>query len=170
MNVIPGAPQARGGGGLPSTPLRSGGNDIKAGVSPGEHGCLALPEGLSICRLSSGLCQCLPIKEYSPKERFSSPPPGQANPGPDPDPSAAATQFRLVLPLRDRLAEEAQEHGHLGVDAVHALSLALQTVGSELYQSRYHADGTLVWTKPGDGYGFPVASSLRNQLIGADRN
>ncbi len=57
-----------------------------------------------------------------------------------------------------------------GVDAVQALNLALQTVGCELYQSRYHADGTLVWTKPGDGYGFPVASSFRNQLIGADRN
>ncbi len=57
-----------------------------------------------------------------------------------------------------------------GVDAVQVLNLALQTVGCELYASRYHADGTLVWTKPGDGYGFPVASGLRDQLVGADRN
>ncbi len=57
-----------------------------------------------------------------------------------------------------------------GVDAIEALSLALRTVGSELCASRYHADGTLVWTKPGDGYGFPVAPVFRDRLVGADRN
>ena len=57
-----------------------------------------------------------------------------------------------------------------GIDAVQALTLALQMVGSELYMSRYHAEGTLVWNKPGDGYGFPVSPHFRDRLIGSDRN
>jgi hypothetical protein len=57
-----------------------------------------------------------------------------------------------------------------GVDSVQALNLALQMVGSELYTSRYHAEGTLVWNTPGDGYGFPILPTLRDLLVGADRN
>ncbi|MDR7037755.1 hypothetical protein J2X36_002506 [Methylobacterium sp. BE186] len=61
-------------------------------------------------------------------------------------------------------------HGFAGgVDAVQALNLALQRVGFALHRSPHHAEGRLVWEKPGDGYGFPVPPSARDLLVGADR-
>jgi hypothetical protein len=56
-----------------------------------------------------------------------------------------------------------------GVDGVQALRLTLEMIGTELYSSPYHATGHLYFEKPGDGYGFPVPSNLRDLLIGQDR-
>ena len=55
-----------------------------------------------------------------------------------------------------------------GVDASQALILALHMIGSELYSSKYHAERTLIWLEAGKGYGFPVASLMRDALIGDD--
>jgi hypothetical protein len=56
-----------------------------------------------------------------------------------------------------------------GIDAVQALLLASKSVGSELYASKNHADGSLVWLQRGRGYGFPVAQSTKADLIGDDK-
>lgn len=56
-----------------------------------------------------------------------------------------------------------------GVDSMQALVLALYMIGAELYSSSYHKSGRLMFEEPGDGYGFPVASSIRDLLIGHDR-
>jgi hypothetical protein len=37
-----------------------------------------------------------------------------------------------------------------------------------LYASDYHENGQLMWTDEGLGYGFPVASTLRDLLVGDD--
>ncbi len=110
------------------------------------------------------------IKEYWPKERFSSSPPGKQIRSR----SGFISRFDYSSDWSCRYEidwpKKRKSMAIFGVDAVQVLNLALQTVGCELYASRYHADGTLVWTKPGDGYGYPVASGLRDQLVGADRN
>jgi hypothetical protein len=56
-----------------------------------------------------------------------------------------------------------------GFDGIQALFIALQMVGAEIYTSSYHKDGRLYWDKPGSGYGFPIASSLRDLLQGDDK-
>jgi hypothetical protein len=56
-----------------------------------------------------------------------------------------------------------------GADSVQALVLALQMIGADLYSSSYHKSGRLMFGEPGRGYGFPVAPSLRDLLIGDDR-
>jgi hypothetical protein len=56
-----------------------------------------------------------------------------------------------------------------GVDAVQAVELALKAIGAEVYASPYHRDGTLIWERPGGGYGFPVARNLRDLLGGDDK-
>jgi len=55
-----------------------------------------------------------------------------------------------------------------GVDAVQAVLLTMQKIGTEIYVSEYHKSGRLLWTAPGRGYGFPVPSNLRDLLIGDD--
>jgi hypothetical protein len=55
------------------------------------------------------------------------------------------------------------------VDAVQALQLAMQIVGTELYVSDLHKAGRLMWLEPGRGYGFPVPRNMRDLLIGDDR-
>lgn len=57
-----------------------------------------------------------------------------------------------------------------GVDAVQALELALKIIGAQLYASDHHASGRLMWEAPGKGYGFPVPTSMRDLLIGDDKN
>ena len=52
-----------------------------------------------------------------------------------------------------------------GFDAVQAILLTMQKIGTELYMSEHHKPGRLMWTAPGRGYGFPVS---RNLLIGDD--
>lgn len=55
-----------------------------------------------------------------------------------------------------------------GVDAIQALTITLGVIDAELYSSSYHKSGNLFWDKPGNGYGFPVVSSLRDLLVGED--
>jgi hypothetical protein len=40
----------------------------------------------------------------------------------------------------------------------------------EIYASDYHKSGSLQWFEPNQGYGFPVALTLRDLLIGDDVN
>jgi hypothetical protein len=53
-----------------------------------------------------------------------------------------------------------------GVDAMQALELTLRCIGSELDGSEQHERCELVWLEPGDGYGFPVVSNLKDLLVG----
>lgn len=55
-----------------------------------------------------------------------------------------------------------------GVDAVQALVLALQKIGTELYASEYHRSGRLMWGNPTQGYGFPLPGNARDMLKGDD--
>ena len=55
-----------------------------------------------------------------------------------------------------------------GIDSVQALLFAMQMIGAEIYASKYHEAGQLVWMEPGRGYGFPVPNSIRDLLIGDD--
>jgi hypothetical protein len=55
-----------------------------------------------------------------------------------------------------------------GFDSVQALVVALQMIGADLYSSSYHKSGKLMLEAPGNGYGFPVVSSLRDRLEGDD--
>jgi hypothetical protein len=55
-----------------------------------------------------------------------------------------------------------------GFDAMQALISALQMIGADLYATNYHKAGQLFWDKPGQGYGFPVTSGLRDLLVGED--
>jgi hypothetical protein len=56
-----------------------------------------------------------------------------------------------------------------GSDAVQALLIALQMIGAEIYTSRHHELGHLMWLAPGRGYGFPVARNIRDLLVGDDK-
>ena len=55
-----------------------------------------------------------------------------------------------------------------GFDSIQAILIALGMIGAEIYTSSYHKSGNLFWEAPGKGYGFPVASSLRDLLVGDD--
>ncbi len=55
-----------------------------------------------------------------------------------------------------------------GGDALQALTLALQKIGTELYTSVHHRSGALSGSSPGGGYGFPVPPNLRDLLAGDD--
>jgi hypothetical protein len=55
-----------------------------------------------------------------------------------------------------------------GADSMQALVLTLGMIGAEIYSSNYHKSGALFWDKPGNGYGFPVAPTLRDLLQGDD--
>ncbi len=54
-----------------------------------------------------------------------------------------------------------------GADALQALVIALQMIGSELYASEYHKLGQL-FVEGQEGYGFPVAQNIRHLLVGLD--
>jgi hypothetical protein len=56
----------------------------------------------------------------------------------------------------------------IGIDAIHALILALRMIGTQLYTSDHHATGALAWDAQGQGYGFPVANAIRDLLVGDD--
>jgi len=56
-----------------------------------------------------------------------------------------------------------------GIDSVQALLLAFQMAGTILYVSSYHEAGLLWWDKPGDGYGFPTPTGMRDILVGRDK-
>lgn len=55
-----------------------------------------------------------------------------------------------------------------GVDGVQAMLNALTLIGAFLYGSAEHRAGRLSWTKHG-GYGFPVPNTMRDELIGLDK-
>jgi hypothetical protein len=56
-----------------------------------------------------------------------------------------------------------------GQDAVQAILLTFQKIGIELYVSDEHKSGNLMWGEPGKGYGFPVSKTVRDLLIGDDK-
>ncbi|WP_137150592.1 hypothetical protein [Devosia sp. FKR38] len=56
-----------------------------------------------------------------------------------------------------------------GNDMVEALHLALHKLGSEMYMSRYHHEGTLSWRPGWVGYNFPLPKNGRDLLIGDDQ-
>lgn len=55
-----------------------------------------------------------------------------------------------------------------GFDALQALMSALKMVGAEIYSTTYHREGRLRVYETEQGYGFPVASSLQDLLVGVD--
>lgn len=63
----------------------------------------------------------------------------------------------------------AAQRSGAGEDAVQALLIAMQMVGAEIYTSDHHKSGELSWFAPGRGYGFPVASVIRDLLVGDDK-
>jgi hypothetical protein len=54
-----------------------------------------------------------------------------------------------------------------GVDAVQALMIALQMIGSEMYTSNYQKAGG-IYFRDSDGCGFPVPPTLRHLLTPED--
>jgi hypothetical protein len=56
-----------------------------------------------------------------------------------------------------------------GVDAMQALTLAMQMISSELYASEAHQQGRLGWERAGEGYGFPPPATIRGELVGRDK-
>jgi hypothetical protein len=65
--------------------------------------------------------------------------------------------------------EQPRDSFGAGVDALQALHLTMQKIGIDLYASEAHKAGTLMWDKPGDGYGFPIPKNGRDLLIGMDK-
>jgi len=65
--------------------------------------------------------------------------------------------------------EGARVFSAVGLDSLQALVLALQMIGAEIYSSDYHREGRLRAYANEKGYGFPVAASLRELLVGADK-
>jgi len=57
-----------------------------------------------------------------------------------------------------------------GVDAVQALWIALQMIGTEIYTSQKHEAGQVAWLEPGRGYGLPVPNNMRDLLVGDDKS
>ena len=57
-----------------------------------------------------------------------------------------------------------------GVDGVQALLSAQQMIGAEIYTSQFHKLGQLEWLQPGHGFGFPVPHTVRDLLVGDDKN
>ena len=56
-----------------------------------------------------------------------------------------------------------------GLGAVQALSLALQTIGAELYTDRQPGIESLRWLDDDEGLGFPLPPSLRDFARGEDK-
>jgi hypothetical protein len=56
-----------------------------------------------------------------------------------------------------------------GYDAVQAILLTLQFIGSRIYGSNEHKSGSLYLDEIGRGYGFPVPYTMRDELIGDDK-
>jgi len=55
-----------------------------------------------------------------------------------------------------------------GVDGFQAIQLTMQKIAVELYTSAYHVAGAMMFEKPADGYGFPIARNMRDLLVGED--
>ncbi len=72
-------------------------------------------------------------------------------------------RFEIGWPDKTRVMNAA------GIDAMQALLLAMQMIGTELYTSAYHKAGHLCWDEPGRGFGFPVPSTIHDLLEGDDK-
>jgi hypothetical protein len=81
---------------------------------------------------------------------------------PEPGERGWACRYEIEWPGRPRSG------AGYGIDGMQALTIALQIIGTELYTSDYHKAGTLVFDRPGNGYGFPVPKPLRDALVGED--
>jgi hypothetical protein len=57
----------------------------------------------------------------------------------------------------------------MGADAIQAMYLAMQMIGTLLYASEHHAAGRLTWSD-GGGYGFPLRASARDLALCTDRD
>lgn len=57
-----------------------------------------------------------------------------------------------------------------GVDSVQAILLAMQMIGAELYFARPAGVQELKWLEKNGGFGFPLASSIRDLAVGDDRS
>lgn len=96
------------------------------------------------------------------------------------DEPAASIPVHVFMPVQDNLdwscafsiewPDRTSERKIFGIDAIQSLELALRMIGTELYASGYHRAGRLMWLKPGAGYGFPVPNTIRDTLIGEDRD
>lgn len=96
------------------------------------------------------------------------------------DDPAASIPVRVFMPVEGELdwscafsigwPERTVKREIFGIDAIQSLDLALRMIGTELYASDYHKIGRLMWLKPGTGYGFPVPNTIRDMLVGEDRN
>ena len=65
---------------------------------------------------------------------------------------------------------DTREGAAYGIDAVQALTLALNIVAAHLYTSDFHKERRLFWESLGDGYGFPLPANIRDLGEGADRS
>ena len=82
---------------------------------------------------------------------------------PIPDDDAWRCAYEIDWPDRQKSSAA------LGIDALHALQLAMQKIAIEIYTSSYHKSGRLYWERPGGGYRFPIAKNSRDLLIGDDK-
>lgn len=57
-----------------------------------------------------------------------------------------------------------------GIDALQAMVLALQMIGSDIYSSSYHKSGKLRAYDSIKGYGFPLPHVIRDLAVGIDAN
>lgn len=55
-----------------------------------------------------------------------------------------------------------------GIDALQAMLMTLQKIGTEIYTSTYHKAGQLRAYREVKGYGFPVPRTMRDLLLGID--
>lgn len=61
-------------------------------------------------------------------------------------------------------------HRGMGNDSMQALLSAMRLVAINLYASPYHNAGTLMWERPGEGYGFPLPADSRGLALGMDKD
>jgi hypothetical protein len=84
---------------------------------------------------------------------------------PEQDDTMGCWKVRFAIEWPD---ETFHQEGY-GEDAVQALILTLQMIGIVLYTSDQHESGRLGWNEPGQGYGFPLAKSVRDLAVGHDK-
>jgi hypothetical protein len=82
-----------------------------------------------------------------------------------PVPDDRCWKVRYAIEWPDKTYESAG----FGEDAVQALILTFQKIGIELYVSDEHKAGRLGWYEPGQGYGFPLAKTVRDLAVGYDK-
>lgn len=82
---------------------------------------------------------------------------------PTPDGTSWKCEYEIDWPERDKRS------AGVGIDAAHAIQLAMQKIAIELYTSTHHKSGKLYWERPGGGYGFPIMKNSRDLLVGDDK-